>query len=277
MNEGNDGAGDRSTGDDSGPDQRWNQPWPGELEDGDGGPSGQSTADSRPDSGGRGPHNGEQTQTEAQSQKASSGVGYRADVENGVEISESARADGRWIDLSEREPGGEVLAAGDLPQEKLAEYITDRRSLHPLVQVQWGIRVLVGAVAAGVAVTWLLGALGIAQQFGAGAVGLFVVLGLIWVVLYYRLWYYQVRADAIYLERGVVTHVRSLVPYVRIQHVDTKQGIIERMLGLSTLVVYTAGSRGADVSVPGLMPAEARDLQRRVKELAIEAEGDDAV
>lgn len=275
MNEGNDGADDRSAGD-GGSDQRWEQPWPGELEEDHQDPSGQPTVDSRdPDERERAVP--EDTRTEAGVSEVDGSVEYHPNITDGVEISESARSDGRWIDLSEREPGGETLAAGDLPEEKLTEYITDRRSLHSLVQIQWGVRVLVGAVVAGLAVTWLLGALGITQQFGAVAVGLFVVVGLVWVVLYYRLWHYQIRADAIYLERGVVTHVRSLVPYVRIQHVDTKQGVLERMLGLSTLVVYTAGSRGADVSIPGLMPEEARDLQRRVKELAIEAEGDDAV
>jgi len=104
-----------------------------------------------------------------------------------------------------------------------------------------------------------------------------LVVGLVWVVLRYRAWVYQVRADALYLERGVTTHVRTLVPYVRIQHVDTSRSPLERALGLSTLVVYTAGSRGADVSIPGLTPEQAQDLQQRVKELAIEAEGGDAL
>ena len=104
-----------------------------------------------------------------------------------------------------------------------------------------------------------------------------MLLGFVWVVLHYRIWVYQIQDDAIYLERGVLTHVRTLVPYVRIQHVDTSRGPVERTLGLSTLVVYTAGSRGADISVPGLTPEEASDLQQRVKQLAIEAEGDDAL
>jgi len=165
-----------------------------------------------------------------------------------------------------------------LSQAAILEYTTDRRSLSQLVQLHWGIRVTVGAVVLGLVVTWGLVALAdVDPLYGGAVVGLLVLPGLVWVVLYYRLWVYQVREDAIYLERGVVTHVRTLVPYVRIQHVDTSRSPIERLLGLSTLVVYTAGSRGADVSIPGLLPEQARDLQRRVKELAIEAEGDDAL
>jgi membrane protein YdbS with pleckstrin-like domain len=41
--------------------------------------------------------------------------------------------------------------------------------------------------------------------------------------------------------------------------------------------VYTAGSRGADVTVPGLTPVRADDLRERLKGLAIRSEGEDAV
>ena len=104
-----------------------------------------------------------------------------------------------------------------------------------------------------------------------------VVVGLVWVHLRYRIWSFRVREDALYLERGVITNVKTVAPHVRIQHVDTSRGPLERALGLSTLVVYTAGSRGADVSIPGLTTAEAADLQQRVKELAIAADGGDAL
>ena len=194
-----------------------------------------------------------------------------------VHIDDDIGGDDDWVDLGEQRPEGETLGASDLSEAELLEYTTDRRSLHPLVQVHWGIRITIGVLIVGLLSSWALPVVGVDSQFSAAVVGVLLLLGLVWVLLYYRLWVYQIRADAIYLERGVVTHVRSLVPYVRIQHVDTSRSPIERMLGLSTLVVYTAGSRGADVSIPGLLPEEARDMQRRVKELAIEAEGDDAL
>ena len=125
--------------------------------------------------------------------------------------------------------------------------------------------------------TFVLTTLGADPRVGSIVLIVLFLLGMVWVAMRYRRWVYQVQEDSLYLERGVFTHVRTLVPYVRIQHVDTSRGPLERTLGLSTLVVYTAGSRGADVSVPGLTPEEARDLQQRVKELAIEAEGGDAV
>lgn len=164
-----------------------------------------------------------------------------------------------------------------LEQEEITAYTTDQRSLDPSVQLQWGVWTAIVSVILGSIAGAILGNFGMPPELGTAVVGLFLVLGVVWVVLRYRAWLYQVREDSLYLERGVVTHVRTIVPYVRIQHVDTSQSPLERALGLSTLVVYTAGSRGADVSVPGLKPEEARDLQQRLKELAIQAEGDDAL
>jgi membrane protein YdbS with pleckstrin-like domain len=107
------------------------------------------------------------------------------------------------------------------------------------------------------------------------AIGL--VVGVVFSVLRYRVWRYQVRSDSLYLKRGVLTRVTTVAPHVRIQHVDTRRGPLERSFGLATTVVYTAGSRGADVSIPGLTPERADDLQGRLKHLAIVAEGEDAV
>ena len=173
-------------------------------------------------------------------------------------------------------PDGTIESSTEPPGE-LLEYTTERRSLSATVQIQWGVRATIVGVVGGVVLTVLLTNFGLPAEAGPGVVGVLITLLLLWVVLRYRRWTYQVRGDDLSLERGVVTHVRTLVPFVRIQHVDTSQGPLERALGLSTLVVYTAGSRGADVSIPGLTLEEARDLQQRVKELAIEAEGGDAL
>jgi hypothetical protein len=160
---------------------------------------------------------------------------------------------------------------------RIEAYTTDRLSLSPDVRLLWGIKATAVLVLLGVVVGTVLVSVGVHPAFALLVGVTLVVAGAVWVLLHYRRWVYQIRADTIYLERGVFTHVRTLVPYVRIQHVDTSRGPLERTLGLSTLVVYTAGSRGADVSIPGLTPEQARDLQQRVKELAIEAEGDDAL
>ncbi|MGQ4556171.1 PH domain-containing protein [Halobellus sp. GM3] len=152
--------------------------------------------------------------------------------------------------------------------------------LHPRIRLLWLVRaVLTAAILAGVA-------FGV-QQFvdppwlpGWASVGVFVAvaaLGVTFALLRYRVWRYEIRGDSLYLERGVLTRVRTVVPFVRIQHVDTARSPTERLVGLASTVVYTAGSRGADVSIPGLAPGDADDLRERLKRLAIRSEGEDAV
>jgi membrane protein YdbS with pleckstrin-like domain len=159
----------------------------------------------------------------------------------------------------------------------LLEYTTDRRDLHPSVRILWGLWTTVGVGILTAILTGIIGAAGAPVVLGGVVLVVLFVLGTAWVLARYRRWVYQIREDSLYLERGVFVHRRTHAPYVRIQHVDTSRSPLERWLGLSTLVVYTAGSRGADISIPGLEPSEARDLQQRVKRLAIEAEGDDAL
>ncbi|MFB6295372.1 MAG: PH domain-containing protein [Halobacteriales archaeon] len=128
--------------------------------------------------------------------------------------------------------------------------------------------VIVGAtVAPALVPSWLPFVVG-------GVVG---ALGAIHAFARFDRWRYELQDDALYLERGVVTQVETAVPFVRVQHVDTQRGPIARLLGLASVVVYTAGSRGADVTVPGLTPDRARDLRNRLRDLAIESEPEDGV
>ncbi len=151
------------------------------------------------------------------------------------------------------------------------------RSLDPSVRVVWAVQALVSALVVSVIV-------GIVSTVVEGFLWAgpltFLVVGGVTValsVLRYRVWRFQVREDSLFLERGVFTRTTTVVPYVRIQHVDSSRGPVERAVGLASVVVYTAGSRGADVTIPGLTPEDAEALQQRLKRLAIAAEGEDAV
>ncbi len=178
--------------------------------------------------------------------------------------------------------GTEPLSASDgtdvTPEEIDVDELTGPvRKLDPRVRYVWVLGSVVGSLVlagiAGVAGFLLLDRL----LVGPAVFLVLLALGVVMAVLRYRSWSYEVREDSLYLERGVLTHTRTVVPYVRIQHVDASRGPVERTLGLATAVVYTAGSRGADVSIPGLTTDRADDLQERLKRLAIAAEGEDAV
>ena len=151
-------------------------------------------------------------------------------------------------------------------------------ALHPRIRLLWigqaGLfAIALGVVLAGVD-TWLLTLPSVAP---IGVVVSGLLLGTLYTLVRYRKWRFRLEEDALYLERGVLTFVETSVPFVRVQHVDTQFGPIERTLGLSSVVVYTAGSRNADVRVPGLTPTRARRLQNTLRDLAVESETDDGV
>lgn len=179
-------------------------------------------------------------------------------------------ADGPADPATEREP----LDPAEIDVSALTG---SQQSLEPRVRLVWILRSALVAVVLGT----VAGAVSVVLQFpiwiGPALFTVLFVLGTAQAYLRYESWSYHVRTDSLFLDRGVLTRVRTVVPYVRIQHVDASRGPVERAFGLATVVVYTAGSRGADVSIPGLTPDRADDLQERLKRLAIAAEGEDAV
>jgi len=150
-------------------------------------------------------------------------------------------------------------------------------SLHPRIRIVWIFRAVVIGTVVGAVGVGLASALEASPLVPAAFAAVLITLGVVHAVLRYRNWRYVVGDDAIYLERGVLTEIRTEVPLVRIQHVDSRRSAFERLVGLASTVVYTAGSRGADVTIPGLTPGEADGLRKRLKGLVIETDGEDAV
>ena len=88
----------------------------------------------------------------------------------------------------------------------------------------------------------------------------------------YKNWLFQVNDDYLEINHGVLRKVSAVIPYVRVQHIDTNRGPLERMLGLASVRVYTAGSKGADMKIPGLSKERAERMQEDLKNKAIESE-----
>ncbi len=105
-----------------------------------------------------------------------------------------------------------------------------------------------------------------------GAAGLLMVtVAPVW---RYRVHRWEVSADVVYTRTGWFSREWLLVPVGRIQTVDSKQGWIERMLGLATIEVNTASHTGSS-EVSGL-PVDlatrlAGDLAHRAHDLRDDA------
>jgi len=73
---------------------------------------------------------------------------------------------------------------------------------------------------------------------------------------------YAVREKDISYKTGLFWKSKTLIPFNRIQHSEVKQGPFERLFGLSSLRVYTAGGSASDLSIYGLKQAEANHLKQ---------------
>jgi uncharacterized protein len=89
----------------------------------------------------------------------------------------------------------------------------------------------------------------------------------------YNSWGYRIDAKVLETRSGRVFQRARLLPLSRLQHVDIERGPLERMYGLATLVLHTAGTQSANIRIPGLEASEAT----RLRDQLIEIGGDDAV
>ena len=89
----------------------------------------------------------------------------------------------------------------------------------------------------------------------------------------YRRWRYQLTPDGIELRHGLVVRNQSSIPHFRVQHVDLRQGVLQRWRGIVSLSISTA-SPATDASLPGLDPDRAEHIRRQVID---RAEADDGV
>ena len=72
------------------------------------------------------------------------------------------------------------------------------------------------------------------------------------------------------IARGIWTRVETVVPLVRVQHIDIAQGPIERRFGVCRLVLHTAGTAHARVVLPGLSRPSAEAMRDAIRAHIVE-------
>lgn len=129
---------------------------------------------------------------------------------------------------------------------------------------------------------WALAAVAAAVVFGAAAVAAVSVRSPAWVpfvvllvaaalgaavpYLRYRRWRYEIRERDVFLAKGALFLVVTLIPFDRIQFVETHQGPLDRAFSLTQLVIYTAAGKAG--TIPGLESTEAEGLREELSRVA---------
>jgi hypothetical protein len=162
-----------------------------------------------------------------------------------------------------------ALSLTDFPgPEQLAEAESDD-SLRPVepayaqvIRIVTGLTALPFLIAAGGAEFALAVKGGFPPGIAIGPVLLLTVLALgplpkrRW-----KRWGYSAAHEQLRVARGWMFRTDTIVPFKRIQHIDVAQGPVERLFGLASLTVHTAGTHNSIVTLPGLTRADAEALR----------------
>jgi membrane protein YdbS with pleckstrin-like domain len=123
----------------------------------------------------------------------------------------------------------------------------------------WGVVVVVAAVAS-FQLDGALAVLALVLPAAALVAGVAVVPLLRW-----RNWRWEVHPQAVDIRHGTLTVRRTLIPVVRVQHVETSRDVLERSLGLATVKIHTAAGSHR---IPLLRAADAGEVRDRIADLA---------
>jgi membrane protein YdbS with pleckstrin-like domain len=89
------------------------------------------------------------------------------------------------------------------------------------------------------------------------------------IVIPYRRWGrlgYALHPKMLQVVRGWLFHMDTIVPLVRVQHIDVTRGPLDKAFGTATLVVHTAGTHNSIVTLPGLSPENASAIRDEIRQ-----------
>ena len=165
------------------------------------------------------------------------------------------------------------------------EAMEERRHLDPKVQVIWFMPIAIALV-----ILLLVGLLGfvVYPQLAVGWVNgtnflLWLPLAAVaiaipafaWINLIYKQFTYEISETELVIRQGVITRRNTVIPYARIQDVRSERSLADRLLGIATLEIETAGAQmREEIILPGIANKDEfiKELLEKV-EIAKEAHG----
>lgn len=81
----------------------------------------------------------------------------------------------------------------------------------------------------------------------------------------YRRIGYAIDESLLRVVRGWLFHTDTIVPFVRVQHIDVLRGPVDKLFGTASLIVHTAGTHNSVVTLPGLTPDRAAAMRETIR------------
>ncbi|WP_440772741.1 PH domain-containing protein [Natronorubrum sp. DTA28] len=145
--------------------------------------------------------------------------------------------------------------------------------LHPLSAVAYGLQygfiwlwvpmvlvLVLGGIIDPISPTWFP----VAAPLGFAA-------GVAYGVGYYYRFEYGITPDTFDVASGVFARRSREIPYGRIQNVDVRQGVFQRLFGLATLSIETAGGGATEATLNFVSESEANRLQEQIRRRTADA------
>ena len=106
---------------------------------------------------------------------------------------------------------------------------------------------------------------------GVAGVGLLVlawfVVALVYQLIYYRRFEYELTDDSLDIASGVVSRRNREIPVRRIQNVDVSRNVVQRLFGLARINLETAGGSSTEASLKCVSETEATRLRAEIGRL----------
>lgn len=157
-------------------------------------------------------------------------------------------------------------------RQQLANQIPEKgKTVWRIYGVFQSLTILLLAIGAGVLTYFLEGP----KWIYVVASVVWIIVTVLWIVVFpnirHRIWRYEVREKEIEIQSGLFVVKNTLIPMVRVQHVDTAQGPILKRYNLADITISSAATSH---TIPFLMTEEADELRAKISELARVAEED---
>ena len=99
---------------------------------------------------------------------------------------------------------------------------------------------------------------------GSAAALVFGATGWVLADLHYRAWRWGLDERWLEARHGVFVRSTQIVPRTRVQTLTTRTGPLDRWLGLTTVVVHTAGTHTPNLVIPHVGPEAVARLRREL-------------
>lgn len=83
----------------------------------------------------------------------------------------------------------------------------------------------------------------------------------------FKSWHYKgyaLREKDVFYKTGILFRTNTIMAFHRVQHVEIHQGPLDRLFGISSLTLFTAGGGSSDLTIPGLHPDTASAIKSQI-------------